>query len=260
MSDNPLVDGLVAYYAEEAEEDARQCEWLRSKGAVLKMTKARIPDLNPDGSLSEKQTTYSDYSENAFCATGDDGGQDNSCSPTGSGGKLSMSPALQKSKTNYKWSYSDGDGSYATKSNDGKIKILIYQGDGDRVATSQKAEWVGHIIRDKSVGESSTIYGRTLGDVKKETTSVLSYHDSKGDEAASPTGSGGGKVKIDFSSSLKITNLDQLPRGVGAKAKYLEAVHGPNGSYIAKQWREKPPAKYEVLIKMPPMRRSRRAD
>lgn len=79
------------------------------------------------------------------------------------------------------------------------------------------------------------------------------------DNSCSPGGAaGGGKVKIDFSPSLKITNLDQLPRGVGAKAKYLEAVRGPDGSYIAKQWRERPPASYEVLIKMPPMKGRRR--
>ena len=52
---------------------------------------------------------------------------------------------------------------------------------------------------------------------------------------------------IKYSPSLKVTNLDQLPRGTGAK--YLECLRGPDGILIAKQWRRSiPMQRYEILI------------
>jgi len=42
---------------------------------------------------------------------------------------------------------------------------------------------------------------------------------------------------IPNSREIKITNLDQLPRGLGAR--YLEVVRGENGVLVAKQWRRK---------------------
>jgi DNA polymerase III sliding clamp (beta) subunit (PCNA family) len=45
---------------------------------------------------------------------------------------------------------------------------------------------------------------------------------------------------IPQSRDLKITNLDQLPRGTGAR--YLEVVRGEDGVLVAKQWRRKPVA------------------
>jgi hypothetical protein len=45
---------------------------------------------------------------------------------------------------------------------------------------------------------------------------------------------------IPHSRDLAVTNIEALPRGVGAR--YMEVIHGPNGSFIAKQWRRKIPA------------------
>jgi len=42
---------------------------------------------------------------------------------------------------------------------------------------------------------------------------------------------------IDNNKELVVTNLDQLPRGTGAK--YLEVIESHCGTYIAKQWRRK---------------------
>ena len=50
---------------------------------------------------------------------------------------------------------------------------------------------------------------------------------------------------IPNSNKLKVTNLDQLPKGRGLR--YLEVIEGDNGTYIAKQWRAKP-MKGVVLI------------
>jgi hypothetical protein len=45
--------------------------------------------------------------------------------------------------------------------------------------------------------------------------------------------------EVKYHPQLKVTNLDQLPHGLNCK--YLLAIDGPNGSYIAHSWkREKP--------------------
>lgn len=46
---------------------------------------------------------------------------------------------------------------------------------------------------------------------------------------------------IDYDRSQTITNLEQLPKGTGAK--YLECIEGQAyGTYIAAKWRRTPPA------------------
>jgi hypothetical protein len=54
---------------------------------------------------------------------------------------------------------------------------------------------------------------------------------------------------IPYSPTLKITNLEQLPRGLNAP--YLEVIesHIPD-VYIAKQWRRKPDNVNGTLIKL----------
>lgn len=56
---------------------------------------------------------------------------------------------------------------------------------------------------------------------------------------------------IPYTNSLKITNLEALGRGTGAK--YLLAIRGEDGAFVAKQWKRNPPNKLrsgEVLIDM----------
>ncbi len=59
--------------------------------------------------------------------------------------------------------------------------------------------------------------------------------------------------KIDYSPDMKITNMDQLPRGTGAG--YLVVVKSPDGEkYIAKEWRRSEPVrgtKDEMVIRFP---------
>ena len=47
---------------------------------------------------------------------------------------------------------------------------------------------------------------------------------------------------------MKVEGLEEIARGVGSRAKYLECVRGPKGQLIAKQWRESKPATFDVLI------------
>lgn len=51
---------------------------------------------------------------------------------------------------------------------------------------------------------------------------------------------------ITKSPTFTVTNLDALAKGRGCR--YLECVEGLNGDLVAKQWRRKPPASYDVLI------------
>lgn len=44
---------------------------------------------------------------------------------------------------------------------------------------------------------------------------------------------------IPYTPQLRIVNLEQLPRGQGAK--YLECISGDNGILIARQWRNVKP-------------------
>jgi hypothetical protein len=54
------------------------------------------------------------------------------------------------------------------------------------------------------------------------------------------------EANIPYSRDLKITNLDQLPRGIGAR--YLEVIRGENGTLIAKRWRRSPAVREGVLL------------
>lgn len=54
---------------------------------------------------------------------------------------------------------------------------------------------------------------------------------------------------IPYSKDLKITNLDALPRGTGAR--YLEVIRGEGDVLVAKQWRRKP-VEGAILVDMEP--------
>jgi hypothetical protein len=51
---------------------------------------------------------------------------------------------------------------------------------------------------------------------------------------------------IKYHKLLLITNLEQLPRGTGAK--YLEVIDGQNGYLVAKQWRRTWNNLYNVML------------
>ena len=55
-------------------------------------------------------------------------------------------------------------------------------------------------------------------------------------------------LMIQNRAGLNVRNLESLPRGTGAR--YLECIttHHDDSILIAKQWRRKPPASFEVLV------------
>lgn len=57
--------------------------------------------------------------------------------------------------------------------------------------------------------------------------------------------------KIKYSPTLKISNLEILPKGVGSKVKYLEVLRGENDILVAVCWRTKAPKtlpKFRALV------------
>ena len=53
-------------------------------------------------------------------------------------------------------------------------------------------------------------------------------------------------IVIQNTPTLRIVNLDALPRGTGAK--YLECISGQNGELVAKQWRRSVPKSAEIIV------------
>lgn len=78
------------------------------------------------------------------------------------------------------------------------------------------------------------IVPRSKMDMVREKVAV---QDKVGEEKANGQRAAG---PIPYSKDLKITNMDAMPKGSGAR--YLEVVRGENDTLIAKQWRRKPVA------------------
>ena len=71
----------------------------------------------------------------------------------------------------------------------------------------------------------------------------------KGIRFVDPAPAAKADVPIPYDPKMKIANLDQLPKGSGAR--YLEIVDGPDGRLVAKQWRRKPVAGAKLVDMTP---------
>lgn len=54
------------------------------------------------------------------------------------------------------------------------------------------------------------------------------------------------KLVVKFERTMRVTNLGAMARGTGAR--YLEVIEGESGEYIAKAWRRKLPAKFDMVL------------